>query len=383
MTPEGVVLPDSLGKILAENLVAPIDLPRFDNSAMDGFAIRAVETRSASSAHPVQFTIAMELEAGESWEGALRPTEAVRISTGAAVPEACDAVIAAERVAESGGSFLVTEPIEAGKNIRLAGEDIRSGHVALDAGTLLSAREIGLLAALGVESIPVVPAPSVSVLSIGPELFPGARPVPVHDANGPMLAAQARSAGSEIARVECCDGTLDELVALLASLGEISNLIVTSGGVSDSSADTMAELLDSHPNGELWNVRLRPGKHLGIAFLGDHAILALPGNPIAAFVGFELFGRPAIDVLAGRHSDRSAFRARAWQPVTGMRGRTDAIRGRVWHDAGGQLWASPTQNRGSGAIATLPEANCLIILPEAIDSVEAGESVEIRWVGYQ
>lgn len=381
--PASTPLASSRGLILAEDVFAPTDLPRFSNSAMDGFAVRSAETTFASRKHPVRLSIVGELEAGEEWDGTLGPLETVRINTGAGVPSPCDAVIPAELLAEADGQVHVHDAIERLRNVRLQGEDIRASSLAVAQGTLLRAQEIGLLAALGIDSVLAIPIPRLSIVSMGPELLPGARPAPVHDANGPMLAAQATAAGAEPVHIERCAGTPDELVDLLRRLGRTADLVLTSGGISDSDADLMAALLGSLPDGELWNVRLRPGKHFGVGFLDELAVVALPGNPIAAFVGFELFARPAIDLLAGRSIDHSSLRARTAHQLSGSMGRTDAIRGHAWHDADGQLWTTITVNRGSGAIATLPEANCLILIPEETETVEPGEPVEIRWVGYQ
>jgi molybdopterin molybdotransferase len=145
----------------------------------------------------------------------------------------------------------------------------------------------------------------------------------------------------------------------------------------------MADLLEPHPQAELWEVRLRPGKHFGFAWFDDFSLLALPGNPIAALVGFELFGRPLIDRLAGRPIGGGEAVAVAAEQITGGIGRTDAVRGRAWLDATGRFQVTPTENRGSSVLSSLPQANCLILLPEQIASVEAGETVSILWVGYQ
>ncbi len=350
---------------------------------MDGFALHSAATSIASPAHPVMLSIAGSLEAGGDWTNQIGLNQALRISTGAAIPGDCDAVIPLEKAEERAGIIQVTAPVLPGAHIRPRGEDIHTGAPAVASGTLLRPQEIAMLAALGIESIAAIPTPSVSVVSIGPELFPAARPFPVNDTNGPMLAAQVTTSGATVRRIERCDGNLQELVRLLDHFAKDSDLILTSGGISNSTADTMTDVLATHPDAELWNVRLRPGKHFGVKYLDGRTILSLPGNPVAAFVGFELFGRLAIDLVAGRTSDRIMRSARTAEPLAGTRGYTDALRGHAWTDEAGQLFVTPNERRGSGIVSSLPAANCLIVLPETTESVRQGETVEIRWVGYQ
>ena len=376
-------LTQSLGLSLAGDIVSPIDLPRFTNSAMDGIALPSAATANAGEAQPAQLRILGNIDAGQSWDSPVAIDEAVRIGTGAALPVACDAVIPWEMISESNGFVEVTEPIPSGANVRHQGEDIRIGAVALLAGTILRPQEIGLLAALGVERVEVTPRPAVTIVSIGPELLAGTTAALVNDANGPMLAALAERAGADVVDIIQSDGDLDDLFDLLDRCAETSDLVITSGGISNSLADTMADLLEPHPQAELWNVRLRPGKHFGFAWFDGFYVLSVPGNPIAALVGFELFGRPIVDRLLGRTIGNELEIATATASIPGRSGRTDAIRGRAWHDTDGRLLATPTQNRGSSVLSSLPEANCLILLGENVGAVEPGEPVPILWIGYQ
>ena len=350
---------------------------------MDGFAIHSSATMLASHLRPVLLELTGNLEAGADWPDRIRVDQALRISTGAAIPGDCDAVVPVEQADERAGTIQVRAPVLPGTHVRPRGEDIQTGASAVTKGTLLRPQEIALLAALGIESIAVIPSPTVSVVSIGPELLPAARPFPVNDTNGPMLAAQVSTSNATVLRVEQCDGNLKELAHMIDHLALDSDLILTSGGISNSAADSMTEVLAANPDAELWNVRLRPGKHFGARYLDGRTILSLPGNPVAALVGFELFGRLAIDLLAGRHIERLTRSARSAEPMAGTLGYTDALRGRAWTDESGQLIVKPNERRGSGIVSSLPAANCLIMLPETTDSVLQGETVEIRWVGYQ
>lgn len=371
------------GLVLAEDVAAPFEIPRFTNSAMDGFAVRAAETRAASEAIPVRLVVLGSLEAGEVWARSTEPASAVRISTGAAIPNGYDAVIPAEFVESVDDTILVIEPVSPGQHVRPIGEDIQEGALAVPAGSYVRAQEIGLLAALGFETALAIEAPTISVLSIGPELLTTGKPAPVPDVNGPMLAAQAVRARGTVNRVARSSGDRSALGDQLEALSSESDLVIASGGISDSRADTMAALLASNRQAELWNVRLRPGKHFGVGLFDHATVLALPGNPVAAYIGFELFGRLAIDLIAGRPINTDRFIARAVDPFDGAPGRTDAIRAHVSVDAGGQLCVSPTRRRGSGIVSSLLEANCLALLPESVERVEVGDVVEIRWAGSQ
>ncbi|MEZ4532799.1 MAG: molybdopterin molybdotransferase MoeA [Thermomicrobiales bacterium] len=382
-SPCSLPLDSILGLVVAEELVAPFDLPRFTNSAMDGFAVRAADTSRASETAATRLMVAGAVEAGEIWTGTCKPGSAVRISTGAALPNGCDAVVPHETVLERGHEIVLTQPVATGQHVRPTGEDVRAGMPVLSPGTVIRPQEIGLLAALGCETASVIAAPVVSILSIGQELLPSSKPAQVPDANGPMLAAQVQCAGGNVVRVAQSDGDSSGLSELLDDLGQESDLIITSGGISDSTADTMAGLLDGHPEAELWNVRLRPGRHFGFGRFGQAVVLSLPGNPVAAFVGFEFFGRLAIGLLSGRKDDSDRRFALATEPLTGARGRTDVIRGHVRIDSAGQLWIAPTVHRGSGIVSSLLAVNGLAILPESIERIEAGQPVEIRWMGYQ
>lgn len=371
----------SLDLVLAQDAIAPIDLPPYANSAMDGYAIHSGVTARASHEHAVSLTIVGSVDAGEAWAGQVGSSQTVRIGTGAPIPDGCDAVVPYEQTVERGQFIEITAPVSPGKHIRPSGEDMRRGSLAVQRGTVLRPQEIGLLAALGFDSILTVPSPTVSILSIGPELFPSARPSPVNDSNGPMLAAQTRWAGGVVTRIEQCEGDPDGLAQLLDGLAAESDLIISSGGISNSRADTMTEQLGRMPGAELWNVRLRPGKHFGAATYKGCAILSLPGNPVAAFVGFELFGRRSIELLSGRPGAQPRLIARAAEPMVGTAGRTNALRGRLWSDPHGQLTVTPTEHRGSGILSSLPDANCLILLGEAAVNVERGDFVEIHRLG--
>ncbi len=295
LIPRPTTLPEALGRVLAADIVAPIDLPGFTNTAMDGIALAAAATAAASVDQPVQVRLVGAVDAGTNWTAPLAPLEAVRIGTGAAIPDGCDTVIPSEEIEMVGDHARITVPVAPGRHIRQRGEDVRRDTTALRQGTEIRPQEIALLAALGIETISAVPRPRIGLLSIGPELFGSAAPATVHDANGPMLAALGRAAGADVVRIAKTAGSLHDLQRVIGELSPLADLVVTSGGISNSPADTMSEFLETDTTGECWQLRLRPGKHFGVAWRDGSVLIALPGNPVAAFVGFELLVRPAID----------------------------------------------------------------------------------------
>ena len=383
LPPIDVPLLQALGRRLPNDIVAPIDLPPFTNSAMDGIALASALTGNATALHPTFARIAGKVDAGENWAGTVPPGHVVRIGTGAALPDGCDAVLPAEQVDERDVIVTFASAVPSGQHVRLRGEDVRTGATVVTSGTTMRPQEIGLLAALGITTVEARTRPAVTIVSTGPELSRASAPALVNDANGPMLAALATTAGAEVVDILQTDGDLEDIFDLLDRCAETSDLVITSGGISNSLADTMADLLESHEQGELWNVRLRPGKHFGFAWFDDLYLLSIPGNPIAALVGFELFGRPLIDRLMGKPAGHEIVTATASGPVSGKSGRTDAIRGKAWRDADGHLLTAPTENRGSSVLSSLPAANCLILLPEDVAVVEPGQYVSIQWIGYQ
>lgn len=375
-------LQTALGRTLATDIVAPVSLPRFDNSAMDGYALNTRDIVTASTAAPVELVIAGSVEAGQQWTDRLAPGSCVRIGTGAAMPPGADAVTPYERVVVLSTSIMVFEPLTAGANVRALGEDVSSGAIVINAGATIRPQDVALLSALGLTELPVVRAPQVAILSLGPELMPDALPTTCNDANGPMLATMARQMGAEITAEHCCAGEPAELSELLAGLSQRADLILSSGGVSNGAADSMVASLERFPDVELWELRLRPGKHFAAGRIGDAAMIALPGNPVAALVGFLLLAGPALRHLGG-HPHRMPWFARAAHPLVGGANRLDALRGFAEPDSAGFLRVWPVENRGSGIISSLRQANCLILLDEGRDQVAAGEAVEIRWVEYQ
>jgi molybdopterin molybdotransferase len=360
--PVSVPVAASLGFALAADIVARAALPAFASSAMDGYAVRVNDV-------PGLLRVVGEVAAGQAPAVAVEPGTAVRIMTGAALPDGTEAILPFEEVRHWKDLLDAPRPAARGSHIRPAGEDVRAGDVVLDQGQVVGAAQLAALLAAGVTSVRVRPVWRVAVLSTGDELVAAGRipgPAQVVDSNGPALAAAAAAAGAEVVHVGRLPDVPGVLVAALDALPPC-DLIMTSGGVSMGTYDVVKAALD--PLGiRFEQVALQPGKPQGWGhFRGGPAFLGLPGNPAAALVCFELFGRAAL----GR--ERTALRATLGARMSRSSGsKRQFLRGRLAgttvHVAGGP---------GAHLIVGLARADCLVVVPEGVSRIEAGEIVEV------
>lgn len=374
---EPVALADSLGRVLAVDVSAEQDVPGFDNSAMDGFAVAAVDTADA----PVVLRVVGESRAGRPAPVALTPGQAIRISTGAMLPEAADAVVRVEDTREGEDGVEVATMVQAAHNVRRAGEDIRAGAVVLEAGARLGPAELGVLAAVGVDTPACARRPRVTLLTTGDELVaPGEplRPGAIHDSNRYAIAAQARRSGADVVSV----GSLpDDPEATVAGLREAlqADVVVVCGGVSVGEHDHVkAALARLGVEEEFWRVALRPGHPTWFGVHGRGALVfGLPGNPVSAMVTFHLFVRPALLALAGAPDLRPILTAAFDDDYAKAPGRTHALRCRLEARADG--WhVRPTGPQGSHVLTSMLDAEALAILEADRGDVRAGESVTIE-----
>lgn len=376
---EEVALDDVLGRVLAEDVVADVDLPPFVSSAMDGYAVAA----GAEG----ELEVIGESRAGHPAEVAVRPGTAVRISTGAVVPEGTGAVVPVERTepGEGGGGGAAPERVRVervpdGANIRAAGEDMRAGEVVLRPGAEVGAAEAGVLAAVGRRSVRCARRPRVAVLATGDELrAPGEAlgPGQIRDSNAVALAAQAALAGGHVVSNEVVGDTFDSTVGALRAALDRADLVVVSGGVSVGPHDHVKPALAELGVGEaFWGVSLKPGKPTWFGHVGHRLVFGLPGNPVSAMVTFQLFARPALRALVG--ADPQARRATAvlGEPVR-LGARAQAIRCRL--SAGDDGWrVAPTKAQGSHVLTSMLGAGALAFLPEGEGELAAGSRVEIE-----
>jgi molybdopterin molybdotransferase len=378
---ERIPLRDALGRRLAEDVRSAASVPAFDNSAMDGFAVRAADTRGARPGAPVALQVAGESRAGRPAAATLGDGEAIRISTGAVVPAGADAVVRVEDTRSDDGSVHVEEEIEAGRDIRWAGEDVEPDRVVLRKGARIGTAEVGVLASLGAPLVLCHRRPRIAVITSGDELLePGQemRPGGVYDSNGYSVSALAEAAGAET----FLDGPVpDDLDATREAISTSldSDLIVLCGGVSVGEHDHVKQALaDLGVEERFWGVALKPGKPTWFGTYGATLVFGLPGNPVSAMVTFVLLVRPALMALGGS-------RPQQWRPTVARLscdydkrpGRTHAVRCRLDLDENG--WhAHPTGPQGSHILTSMLGADCLALLPAARGPIAAGERVEVE-----
>jgi molybdopterin molybdotransferase len=375
---EQAPLAEALGRVLAEDTLASEASPPFTNSAMDGYALRSADTRDASEQKPVRLRLAGEVPAGSVYDGVAQPGEAIRILTGAPLPDGADAALQQELTEVADGWVTIRQPVAPGTNIRQRAEDVRPGSLLARAGVELGPAEIALLASLGVSPVAVRRRPRVAILATGDELTPldqPLRPGKIYNSNTPYLIAAVARAGALPVPLGIASDQADALRAKLKQ-AQGHDLILTSGGVSVGDYDLVKQILGEQGAMEFWRVRIRPGKPLAFGFLGQTPLLGLPGNPVSAAVTFELFGRPAIRRMLG-----AAQVERPTITVTlagGEQHRTDRrqfVRVRLASDDG-QLVAHTTGAQDSHLITSLQGATALLIVPEGEGVIRPGEKAQ-------
>jgi molybdopterin molybdotransferase len=369
---ETAAIGESRGRVLAEAGRAAVDLPPFDSSAMDGFALRAADTPGTL---PVSFRIA----AGSPAPRALERGEAMGIATGGVVPAGADAVIPLEYVVDSDNTIEVSAPVPAGANIRPAGGDVGRGEVVVDAGTRLGPAQLGALAAAGVAEVLVARRPRASVLATGSELrTPGEtlEPGQVYEANGLLLAAQLESAGAEVERLSpVADDEAAHREALVRGLS--ADVLVTSGGVSVGPHDLVRKVgAELGVEEVFWGVAMKPGKPISFGVLDGRLVFGLPGNPVSALVGFELFVRPALLALQGAADPLPPFeRGRLARALAPNVHRDELVRARLLMDGEGAV-LDPLPGRESHMIVRAAAADALVLVPMGTQELSPGDSVE-------
>ena len=378
---EPVPLREALGRVLAEDAVAPEPVPGFDNSAMDGYAVRAADTRGAAEGSPAVLRIAGESRAGRPADLPVVAGEAIAISTGAMVPAEADAVVRVEDTALRDGEVEVRVEVEPGRNIRRAGEDVEAGERVLEAGALIGPAELGVIASTARPSVSCARRPRVHVVVSGDELIgPGQemRPGAVRDSNAYTVPALAGAAGAEVTGVEHVG---DDAAATRETLARAlaSDVTVACGGVSVGVHDHVRPALEELGAEEVfWGVALRPGKPTWFGTApGGPLAFGLPGNPVSAMVTFILFVRPALLAMQGREPAATRTTAILEEDYRKKPGRAHAVR--VALRGGEQGWlARPTKEQGSHVLTSMLGADALAIIPPGDAPLAAGTQVEIE-----
>jgi molybdopterin molybdotransferase len=383
LDPITLPLADSHGCVLAEDVVAQWPLPSFDNSSMDGYAVLASDVSSAAEASPVTLTVIDDVPAGSRADVALRPGCAVRIMTGAPIPSGTDCIVPVEVTDAGTDSVEIRERVAAGSYIRRAGEDVIIGDVVVRAGTLLSSRQLAVIAAVGKGHVVVYPRPRVAVLSTGSELVEPGTPLSkgmISDSNSFLLVSAANEAGAQAYRVPPVPDDAEAFSAAISDQLHRADLILTSGGVSMGAYDTVKEVFSSYGTVEFTKVAMHPGMPQGHGVVGESdderiPVITLPGNPVSSYISFQNFVRPAINKLRGLGStDRPRLAAEVTKPLDSPQSKRQFARGRFLDDGrvepvgGGQ---------GSHVIGGLAQADCLIVIPEGVAHVNAGDTVDV------
>lgn len=389
LPPEDVTLSATLGRVLADDVSSQIDLPPFNSSAMDGYAVRTEDVVGADSDAPVQLTTIMDIAAGHVPVDSLGMGQAARIMTGACLPQGADAVVPVE---DTDGDWdaekanLLQEQVnifrstKLGDNIRPIGSDLSAGTLVLKAGTVLRPQEIGILAALGYATARVFRRPRVAILSHGDELIDvndHLVPGKIRDVNSYTIAGLVEASGAEPVRLPIARDTLDALHHLFeAALDHRPDMIISTAGVSVGAADLIRTVLQELGTVDFWRVNLRPGKPFAFGQLQDVPFFGLPGNPVSAMVTFDLFVRPSLLKQAGHSTDWPSTMA-----VVGEAMQSDGRRSylRVKLDTiDGQLIATSVGSQSSSALISMILADGLLIVPENMKDIPVGISLPVR-----
>lgn len=368
----------SVGRVLAEPVVSEGAIPPFDNSAMDGYAVRRADIESI----PVTLEVAEEIAAGSWPERPLAEGICARIMTGAPLPEGADAVVPVEWTTPGAGEVVINRAPDIGYAVRRAGEDVGTGETVMSPGTRITPPAVGLLASVGCDSVSVSRRPVCAILTTGSELVSGGDALTkgqIRDSNGPALSAQVGHAGAVVgsrARVG------DDRAALEKALHDAHgcDIVILSGGVSVGKYDLVQEVLVSlGVTVKFWKVRQRPGKPLLFGLRDKTLFFGVPGNPVSSYICFDQYVRPAIHAMMGRQDgDRIFVRAMLTEPLPKVAGLTSFARGVHAFDENGQSRVRLTGPQGSGVFTSLVKANCIVHLPEDLDKADAGDMVRVE-----
>jgi len=370
----------ALGRVLAQDVISPLNVPQHDNSAMDGYAVRFADLKADGE---TTLKIIGTSLAGKPFEGTAGPGQAVRIMTGAVIPAGADTVIQQERATAS-GEFVAVMPVpKKGTNTRSAGEDLRAGQVALKRGQALRPAEIGMLASLGVGEVAVYRKLRVAFFSTGDELVAIGQPLgpgQIYDSNRYTIYGLLVRLGCEVLDMGVIRDTPQDVERAFSEAAKAADVVITSGGVSVGEADYVKQILDRLGEVLFWKISMKPGRPLAYGKIGDAHFFGLPGNPVAVMVTFYQFVRDALLHLQGQTgvSPLPTQKIVCTSPIKKAPGRTEFQRGILSRDGDGQWSVRTTGDQGSGILSSMSQANCFIILPTDQGNVPAGTTVDVQ-----
>lgn len=377
-------------RVLAEDIISPIDLPAFSNSSMDGFGVRVDDFLRPGDDKQISLRVIGEIPAGDIYLGDIQSGEAVRIFTGAMIPEGVDAVIPVELTEQN---FVIQDnkPVEyisfqqivnPGDYIRKIGDDLKRGDFLLAKGRIIRPQDIGLLSMLGIKEIKVYAKARVGVFSTGNELInpvDNLSPGKIYDSNRPMIISLLEQAGADVLDYGIISDNEDDIISLLDELHSRSvDLILTSGGVSVGSYDYVRKVIETNGQLEFWRVNIRPGKPIAFGYYQETPIIGLPGNPVSAFIGYLVFVAPVLAKMSNRElNSHKRCQVRLSSPITSD-GRETYFRARIVPREN-ELYAELTGEQGSGNLNSLVQADALLVIPAGVTSLPEGSQVE-AWI---
>lgn len=383
--PCGELLPlrTALGRVVAQDFHAPMPLPNWRNSAMDGYAVRSSDCAGGTT----RLHIAGTSWAGRPFPGTPGAGECVRIFTGAMLPDGADAVIMQEEVRREGDSVLISSPVRPGAFVREAGDDIAPDVLALAAGTRLTPAHLALLASFGICQIAVRRPPRVAFFSTGDELRPPGVPLQpgeIYDSNRTLLYALLTECGAEPMDLGRLPDQREATRAALAEAATQADTVIAAGGASVGEADLLRAALQEQGELRFWRVAIRPGKPFLHGRIGPAQFFGLPGNPVSVWITFRTLVRPALDKLAGANpASPLRIPARCRTEIRKEPGRLEFQRGRLERDASGTLWVHSLPGQGAHRLKQLSDADCLIVLPAECGAVPAGTDVFVEPLGWR
>jgi molybdopterin molybdotransferase len=387
---EIVPLSRAVGRVLSEPIQALFDIPRFDNSSMDGFALRAADVSAARHDHAVELAVIADIPAGQITSIAVGVGQAVRIMTGAPLPSGADAVVPVEETDFNARQPGITAPekvnilrsVQPGENVRPKGQDVHAREIVMQAGARLRPQDIGFLAMLGMAQVPVHRLPKVAVFATGDELIPvGADldPGKIYDSNTYTLISQVEKYGAQAINLGIVADNIEAVKACLdRAKSQNVDLIVSSAGVSVGAFDFVRHVVEQGGRLDFWRVNMRPGKPLAFGEYRGIPFIGLPGNPVSAFVGFEVFVRPAILKMSGFIGEERPFQKVKLLEVIESDGRESYLRAVVAREDG--VWvAQLTGHQGSGNLRSLVQANALLLVPSGVKTLTVGAEAD-AWI---
>ena len=376
---ERIALRSALGRVLADTMTSPINVPAHTNSAMDGYAMRAADLPTEGVN---ELTIIGTALAGQPFYGAVESGTAVRIMTGAVLPEGADCVVMQERVELHDDRIRVGTGNKKGQNIRHAGEDLAKGDTVLESGRVLTAADLGVLASLGIAEVRVWRRLRVAFFSTGDELRSIGEPLEagqIYDSNRYTLYGMLARLGIDVIDMGVVRDQQEALRQAFHEAARNADAIITSGGVSVGEADFVKNILTDLGQVSFWKIAMKPGRPMAFGQIGNAMFFGLPGNPVSVMVTFYEFVQPALRRMMGQtHIDTVTFKVPCATRLRKRAGRTEFQRGILERQGDGSLWVRGIGYQGSGILSAMSQANCIIVLPEEGGSVEVGALVEVQ-----